>query len=132
MKVTTGESRQRISSGSIEHAGVAALFCVFTGAISIGINVAFHIPLHMPGHQGLTQMALLVIAAVVTRRPWAATLSGLSSAALALPAFGLDPLAPSLYLLSGVVIDVLVFAGRGLANASSNRFSYYVGLYLAF
>jgi hypothetical protein len=116
MRITAGESRRNISSGSIEHAGAAALFCILTGAVSVGIDVAFHIPLHMPGHHGLTQMALLVIAALVTRRPWAATLSALSSAALAVPVFGLDPLAPSLYLLSGVVVDALVFAGRAFAN----------------
>lgn len=118
MKVTAGGSRRSILSNSIERigasAGAAALFCFLTGAVAVGLDVAFHFPMHLPGRHGLTQMALLVIASLVTRRPWAATLSGLSSAALAVPLFGLDPLAPSLYLLSGLVVDGGRLVGHSL------------------
>jgi hypothetical protein len=116
MGVTAGASRRSILSNSIERAsassGAAALFCAGTGVAAVAIDVVFHVPLHLPGHHGLTQMALLIIASCVTRRPWAATLSAATSAALAVPLFGLSPLAPSLYLLSGLVIDGLCLAGR--------------------
>ncbi|MDE2166129.1 MAG: hypothetical protein KGJ66_07310 [Alphaproteobacteria bacterium] len=107
----TGASHLKASSSSIERiaasAGASALFCIATGLIAVIIDAAFHLPLRLPGHHGLTQMALLVAAACVTRRPWAATLSAASSAAAVagFAGLGFSPLTPALYLLSGLAVD---------------------------
>jgi hypothetical protein len=111
MWLMAGASRPRASSSSIERVaastGGSALFCVATGLIAVAIDAAFHLPLRLPGHHGLTQMALLVAASCITRRPWAATLSAASSAAAVagLSGLGVSPLTPWLYLLSGLVVD---------------------------
>jgi hypothetical protein len=110
MRPMAGVSRRRISLSSIESAtaslGGGLLFCCATGSIAVAIDVAFHLSLRLPGHHGLTQMALLIMARCVTRRSWAATMSATTSAAIAsVPFMGFSPTAPLLYLLSGLVID---------------------------
>ena len=112
MRRTAGDSRRKTSSGNIERAlespGAGVLICIAIGVLAVGIDATFHLPLGLPGHRGLTLMALLVSARCVTHRPWAATLAASSAAvAAATPALGLTSLAPWLYLLSGLVVDGL-------------------------
>jgi hypothetical protein len=115
MRIMIGVSRRRASSSNIDEpaasAGHSLLICIATGLFAVAIDAAFHLPLKLPGHHGLTQMAFLIMAQCVTRRPWAATASAAASAGVAaIPALGFSPLAPWLYLLSGLVIDGLCSA----------------------
>lgn len=117
MRLTAGDSRPKASSDSIDRAlgspGAALLICIASGALAAGIDATLHLPLGLPGHRGLTLMALLVTARCATRRPWAATLAASSAAiAAATPAFGMTPSAPWLYLLSGLVLDALCLDAR--------------------
>lgn len=117
MRLMAGVSPRKASSGNIERAagspGYGVLFCGAAGLLAVAVDAAFHLPLRLPGHHGLTQMALLVMAQCVTRRPWAATLAAATSAAVAaVPALGFSPAAPWLYLLSGLVIDGLCLGAR--------------------
>jgi hypothetical protein len=98
---------------AVESLGAGMLVCIAIGVAAVGIDATLRLPLGLPGHRGLTLMALLVTARCVTHRPWAATLAASSAAVAALtPALGLTPLAPWLYLLSGLVLDGLCLGAR--------------------
>lgn len=70
------------------------------------LHAAVRIPLHLPGHQGVALMAILMLARLASPYRWAATVASLGAAAAA-PLLGFhDPLAPLAYLLPGLVLDL--------------------------
>jgi len=90
------------------------------------IHAATRFPLHLPGHQGIEWMALLMLARMASRYRWAATIAAAGAAAAA-PFLGFhDPLASIAYLLPGVVLDLaaLVSAGNLLVMIAGAALGY--------
>lgn len=93
---TLGTHLRRRSTALLFAAGVAAAL----------LHAATRFPLHLPGHQGLAWMAILMIARLASPYRWAASVAALGAAAAA-PFLGFhDPLVPFAYLLPGVVLDL--------------------------
>ncbi|HKJ08877.1 MAG TPA: hypothetical protein VKA76_07315 [Gammaproteobacteria bacterium] len=71
---------------------------------------AFRWPLHVPGHQGLTLMAMLMFARCAWPRRWGATVFALGAMAVASTPLvhGHDPLVPLYYLTVGIAVDLLM------------------------
>ncbi|MFQ5784306.1 MAG: hypothetical protein ACE5H8_05720 [Alphaproteobacteria bacterium] len=70
-------------------------------------HVVLRVPLHLPGHWGVVDMAILITARRTVRHPWAATLTSAAAAGVAfLPTMGFGHAAGLMYLLSGFVIDL--------------------------
>ncbi len=110
MDLARGASRPKSSSSNIDvGAGslpTAIALCCGAGLLAVAIHAWLRLPLHLPGHHGLTAMAVFVMARCIAGRPWAATLAAATSAAIAsAPLMVLPPWTPALYLLSGVVLD---------------------------
>lgn len=80
------------------------------GAAAAALAAAFRWPLHVPGHQGLTWMAVLMFARCAWPRPWGATLCAAGAMAAASVPFlhGHDPLVPVYYLTTGMGVDLLM------------------------
>ena len=101
----------------------AALILLGLGAAGAIAHAVLRFPLHLPGRHGLEWMALLVIARRLSPYPGAASLAACGAALVsAIPPFGFaGPLAPLMYLMPGVLLDLLYdFAGarwRGSALA---------------
>ena len=77
------------------------------------IHAATRFPLHLPGHQGIEWMALLMLARMASRYRWAATVAAAGAAAVA-PFLGFhDPLTSVAYLLPGVILDLAAFVSAG-------------------
>jgi hypothetical protein len=117
MAHVTGASRARISSSGTEPVarafGASLLVCAGLGSVSALLDTFVRMPLHLPGHRGLTGMAILVIARCLTRQSWSASATAAASAVIvAMPFAGGHPRAAMLYLLSGIVLDAacLLFA----------------------
>jgi hypothetical protein len=105
-----GASRARTSSSSTELVarpfGASLLICTGLGGVSAVFDMLERMPLHLPGHRGLTGMGILVIARCLTRQSWSASATAAASALIvAMPFAGEHPRAAMLYLLSGMVID---------------------------
>lgn len=80
------------------------LFCA--GIAAALLHAAVRFPLHLPGHEGVAWMAILMLARLASPYRWAATVASLGAAAAA-PFLGFhDPLVPLAYLLPGVVLDL--------------------------
>jgi len=63
--------------------------------------------LHLPGHHGVVDMAILLAARQIMRHPWSATLASIAAAGFAvIPGTGFGSSAPLLYLLPGLVVDL--------------------------
>jgi hypothetical protein len=136
MDAVTGAWRRRISSSSTEPAAsslvTALLICAGSGTLLVAIDTAVRVPLRLPGHMGLTSMALLVMARCLTRQSWGASAAAATAALISLtPVVAARPGAALLYLLPGLVIDaccrllpawreraVFLAAAAGLANGS--------------
>ena len=89
-------------------------FTVLAALITVGVAYAFarqvmHVPLQLPGHNGLHWIALLVAARLLADRPWAASAVAAGTAvASALPLLGFhEALSGWHYLLTGAVLDGL-------------------------
>ncbi|MDD3636591.1 MAG: hypothetical protein PHN50_03275 [Bacteroidales bacterium] len=79
------------------------------GLAAVAIRTKLRIPLNMPGHHGLEVMAILLIGRHWAKLPLASSISSLSAALfLLLPWAGIkDPFIPFIYILMGIVIDLL-------------------------
>jgi len=79
------------------------------GILVVVLHASFRFPLRLPGHHGLEWMALLVLARQMSSYRWAASVAASGAAAASMfPVFGFHaPLVPLIYLVPGVVMDLL-------------------------
>lgn len=103
---------RRKTSSKVIDPQVATAVAVLT-LLSIGALLAFSrigggLHLHMPGHQGLFRIVIMMVAARAFGLPWGATMiaAGASAVDWYLPAHALDPVTPIGYFLCGIVIDL--------------------------
>jgi hypothetical protein len=82
------------------------LICIAIGTAAAAFDMLVRMPLHLPGHRGLVGMAILVVARVLTRQPWAASATAATSAVIvAAPVISARPSAAMLYVVSALVLD---------------------------
>ena len=108
---TENSSSKFLSSTKVTWQELALL--VLLGAAAVTLHVTFRFPLRLPGHHGLEWMALLLFGRLTGRYRWAATVSSLGAAGIALlPIWGLgDPFVWLIYALPGPVIDLAYLLG---------------------
>ncbi|HAF31081.1 MAG TPA: hypothetical protein DCG75_18750 [Bacteroidales bacterium] len=94
------------------------LFLFVLGISAIVLRSYLRIPLGIPGRHGLEFMALLMIGRRVSKLPFASVIAMLGATTfMFVPFIGIkDPFLPVIYLLMGVVLDLLYFAFRNPAN----------------
>lgn len=94
------------------------LFLFVLGISAIVLRSYLRIPLGIPGRHGLEFMALLMIGRRMSKLPFASIITMLGATTfMFVPFIGIkDPFLPVIYLLMGVVLDVLYFAFRNPAN----------------
>lgn len=98
------------------------LLALFAGLIALS-KAVLRVPIHLPGHSGMTWMAILLVGRILVPKPWAGTLMGLVSGILAVAVVGgreglllwMKYLAPGMVmdlgaLLSGERLDSVVVA----------------------
>lgn len=121
MTISTGNSLQKTSSGSIE-ASVSALsgigVCLAAGALAVAADALVRIPMQLPGWRGLIVMALFVAARCATGRSWAASCSACAAAAFGFALGGLGPQGALAYLAPGLIIDAVCLLGSPWRNRS--------------
>ncbi|KUK48083.1 MAG: hypothetical protein XD74_1380 [Actinobacteria bacterium 66_15] len=86
------------------------LLALFAGLIALS-KVVLRVPIHVPGHSGMTWMAILLVGRILVRKPWAGTLMGLVSGILAVAVVGGREglLLWMKYLAPGMVMDLGAF-----------------------
>jgi hypothetical protein len=84
------------------------------GALAVVVHGTLDRSLHLPGHQGLVWMALMVGARSASKYRWAATISGVGAAGMSvMPLFGFaDPFIWLIYFLPGLIMDLGWSIGR--------------------
>lgn len=111
MKIMNGKSQLRTISKAfpVSISVLEVLFLVLLGVIAVVLRAKLRIPMQMPGRHGLEVMALLMIGRKASDLPIATSISTLAASLMVLfPFMGFsDPSMPVIYLLMGVVIDVL-------------------------
>jgi hypothetical protein len=98
---------------------VLELVLLFSLGISaIVLRSYLRIPLGIPGRHGLEFMAILMIARRVSKLPFASVIAMLGATSfMFVPFIGIkDPFLPVIYLMMGVVLDILYFAFKNPAN----------------
>ncbi len=117
-------------SGDVERSGVTGrrhrwryssfelLLLGMFAALVVASHVALRLPVHMPGHQGIVWMALLVIARAAVPRPLAASTAGMLSGLMAALA-GIGDHGPLITFLSYTAAGAGVDAVALLAGAPS-------------
>ena len=94
------------------------MLALFAALVAIS-KAVFRIPIHVPGHTGITWMAILVVGRALVRRPLAGTTIGLVSGILAIALVGghEGPLLFLKYTSAGAVMDVAAWlSGDRLTN----------------
>lgn len=83
------------------------LLALFAGLVALS-KIVLRIPIHLPGHSGMTWMAILLVGRIVVRKPWAGTLMGLVSGIIAVAVVGGREglLLWMKYLAPGMVMDL--------------------------
>lgn len=86
------------------------------GVVAILLHSRFKSPISIPGHHGLEFMALMMAGRIVSKIPWASSISSLGIGFILLfPVFGFkDPLMGMSYMLPGFMIDVFYNLTRQL------------------
>ena len=94
------------------------LMLLTLGVSAIVLRSYLRIPLGIPGRHGLEFMALLMIGRRVSKLPFASVIAMIGATSfMFVPFIGIkDPFLPVIYLIMGVVLDVLYFAFRNPAN----------------
>ena len=112
MKATNGSLLTKILSGQSLRNSLTAIpeIILLTGAgmLAIFLHARLNSPLHTPGHHGIEFMAIFISGRILSKLPFASSLSGLGAGLLPLfPAFGFaDPFMGFNYMLPGIVLDV--------------------------
>lgn len=88
------------------------------GISAIVIRSYLRIPLGIPGRHGLEFMAILMIARRISKIPFASVIAMIGATTfMFVPFIGIkDPFLPVIYLVMGIVLDVLYFAFKNPAN----------------
>lgn len=125
MDPMSGASRPRTLSSSFEAApgrfALTVMILIGIGALLASVQISMKLPLHLPGHQGLIRIAILMVAARMAGIPWAASImaGGAGAVAWYSPDHGVDPTGPLVYLLAAAMIDLLYrFAPQKRTNAA--------------
>lgn len=83
------------------------------GMLGVLLHAKFRVPLKLPGHHGLVYMALLVSGRLLSKKPYASSLSSVGAAVMLMVPLGFkDPLMPLYYLLPGLIADLGTWFGR--------------------
>ena len=83
------------------------------GMLGVLLHAKFRIPLRLPGHHGIIYMALLVSGRILSKKPYASSLSSIGASMMLLFPLGFkDPFMPLIYLLPGILMDVTTVFGR--------------------
>lgn len=94
------------------------LFLFVLGISAIVLRSYLRIPLGIPGRHGLEFMALIMIGRRVSKLPFASVIAMLGATTfMFVPFIGIkDPFLPVIYIMMGVVVDLLYFAFRNPSN----------------
>jgi len=94
------------------------LLLISLGIFAIVLRSYLRIPLGIPGRHGLEFMALLIIARRISAIPLASFIAMIGATSfMFVPFIGIkDPFLPAIYLLMGIVLDVLYFLFKNPAN----------------
>lgn len=77
------------------------------GALGVLMHAYLRFPMNLPGHIGLLYMALLFGGRLISKKPYASSLSSLGAAFMLLFPLGFhDPFLPVIYFVPGLVIDL--------------------------
>lgn len=111
------ESSQKISSKNLAlelTKNIAEiLLLIGIGMIGVLLHAKFRVPLKLPGHHGVIYMALLVSGRLLSKKPYASSLSSVGAALMLLFPLGFkDPFMPLIYLLPGFIMDLGTMFGR--------------------
>ena len=111
MSTMTGKLSPGKSFGAIEDDASLSLkmfaLLVGLGTAVVLLEMAFRMPLKLPGHHGLEAMTLMVFGRLWSGQRWAATLIGASAATTALMlGAGHGAMMPIFYLLPGMIFDL--------------------------
>lgn len=108
--MNTNSSQKTISSALVAKVGLTVLEVLALlgiGMIGVLMHAKFRIPLRLPGHQGVVYMALLVGGRLLSKKPYASSLSSVGAALMLLFPLGFkDPFMPLIYLLPGFITDI--------------------------
>jgi hypothetical protein len=83
------------------------LLLIGIGMIGVLLHAKFRVPLKLPGHHGLIYMALLITGRLLSKKPYASSLSSVGAAVMLMFPLGFkDPFMPLIYLLPGLILDL--------------------------
>jgi len=90
------------------------LFLFVLGISAIVVRSYLRIPMGIPGRHGLEFMAFIIIARRISKLPFASVIAMLGATTfMFVPFIGIkDPFLPVIYIIMGIVIDILFFAFR--------------------
>lgn len=94
------------------------LFLIVLGISAIVLRSYLRIPLGIPGRHGLEFMAILMIGRRVSKIPFASVIAMIGATSfMFMPFIGIkDPFLPVIYLIMGIVLDILYFAFKNPTN----------------
>lgn len=94
------------------------LLLLAIGICAIVVRSYLRIPLGIPGRHGLEFMAILMIGRRISKIPFASVIAMLGATSfMFMPFIGIkDPFLPVIYLIMGIVLDILYFAFKNPAN----------------
>ena len=112
MKATNGSLLTKILSGQflrLRFIAIAEMMLLTgTGMLAIFLHARLNSPLHVPGHHGLEFMTIFISGRILSKLPFASSLSGMGAGLLPLiPSFGFaDPFMGFNYMLPGIILDL--------------------------
>ena len=122
MQIMNGSASQKTISKAYQTNTLSLvleiLFLIVLGISAIVVRSYLRIPLGIPGRHGLEFMAILMIGRRVSKIPFASVITMLGATSfMFVPFIGIkDPFLPVIYLLMGIVLDILYFAFKNPAN----------------
>lgn len=77
------------------------------GAMGVLMHAYLRFPMNIPGHMGLVYMAILFTGRLISKKPYASSLSSIGAAFMLLFPLGFhDPFLPLIYFIPGLVVDI--------------------------
>jgi hypothetical protein len=108
--MNTNSSQKTISNALAAKVGLTALeilALIGIGMIGVLLHAKFRVPLRLPGHHGVVYMALLIGGRLLSKKPYASSLSSVGAALMLMFPLGFkDPFMPLIYLLPGFITDL--------------------------
>jgi hypothetical protein len=108
--MNTSSSQKTVSSVTaakvlLQIAEILALLGI--GVIGVLLHAKFRFPLKLPGHHGVIYMALLIGGRLLSKKPYASSLSSVGAAMMLMFPLGFkDPFMPLIFLLPGFITDL--------------------------